>query len=146
MLVRSGQLYFGLHSFFSRIPLASLPNDEFESGEWLIKNFKEKDDIIENFRQTGNLPGQPVSLDRRPYSLICFVTWCCIMGAPLLYFFTTASLLSLIICGCLLLGCKSDYNCCWSFGDEFVRITTSFRRLIVHIHVTYKKKLKCNLK
>jgi lysocardiolipin and lysophospholipid acyltransferase len=39
-----------------RFSTASLPTDEKEFGDWLLARWREKDDLIEHFIQTGRFP------------------------------------------------------------------------------------------
>ncbi|XP_022051095.2 1-acyl-sn-glycerol-3-phosphate acyltransferase delta isoform X1 [Acanthochromis polyacanthus] len=69
--------------YVRRIPLESIPEDEAECAAWLHKLYQEKDSFQEHYAQTGRFPGPTVSPARRPWSLINWLFWSCLLLYPL---------------------------------------------------------------
>ncbi|XP_007546255.1 1-acyl-sn-glycerol-3-phosphate acyltransferase delta [Poecilia formosa] len=69
--------------YVRRIPLESVPEDEAECAAWLHKLYQEKDGFQEQYAQTGRFPGPIVSPPRRPWSLINWLFWSCVVLYPL---------------------------------------------------------------
>lgn len=69
--------------YVRRIPLESIPEDEAECAAWLHKLYQEKDSFQEHYSQTGRFPGPTVSPARRPWSLINWLFWSCLLLYPL---------------------------------------------------------------
>ncbi|XP_061766408.1 1-acyl-sn-glycerol-3-phosphate acyltransferase delta isoform X2 [Nerophis ophidion] len=68
---------------YMRIPLELIPEDESECADWLHKLYQEKDSFQELYMQTGLYPGPTVSPPRRPWSLINWLFWSCLLLYPL---------------------------------------------------------------
>ncbi|KAF0027377.1 hypothetical protein F2P81_020118 [Scophthalmus maximus] len=60
-----------------------IPEDEAECAAWLHKLYQEKDGFQEHYTQTGRFPGTTVSPPRRPWSLINWLFWFCLLLYPL---------------------------------------------------------------
>ncbi|XP_015237469.1 PREDICTED: 1-acyl-sn-glycerol-3-phosphate acyltransferase delta [Cyprinodon variegatus] len=69
--------------YVRRIPLESVPEDESECAAWLHKLYQEKDGFQEQYAQTGRFPGPITSPPRRPWSLINWLFWSCVVLYPL---------------------------------------------------------------
>ncbi|XP_036980884.1 1-acyl-sn-glycerol-3-phosphate acyltransferase delta [Acanthopagrus latus] len=69
--------------YVRRIPLESIPEDEAECAAWLHKLYQEKDSFQEYYTQTGRYPGPTMSPPRRPWSLINWLFWSCLLLYPL---------------------------------------------------------------
>ncbi|XP_054590735.1 1-acyl-sn-glycerol-3-phosphate acyltransferase delta isoform X1 [Nothobranchius furzeri] len=69
--------------YVRRIPLESIPEDEAECSAWLHKLYQEKDSFQEQYAQTGRFPGPVKSPPRRPWSLINWLFWSCLLLYPL---------------------------------------------------------------
>ncbi|XP_012714752.2 1-acyl-sn-glycerol-3-phosphate acyltransferase delta [Fundulus heteroclitus] len=69
--------------YVRRIPLESVPEDEAECAAWLHKLYQEKDSFQEHYTQTGRFPAPVVSPPRRPWSLINWLFWSCVVLHPL---------------------------------------------------------------
>ncbi|XP_051507421.1 1-acyl-sn-glycerol-3-phosphate acyltransferase delta-like isoform X1 [Myxocyprinus asiaticus] len=80
--VLNGKMYHA-DLYVRRIPLASIPEDETECAAWLHKLYQEKDQFQEHYRQTGRFPGPIMSPPRRPWSLLNWLFWVCVLVYPL---------------------------------------------------------------
>ncbi|KAL7383518.1 hypothetical protein ABVT39_012302 [Epinephelus coioides] len=69
--------------YVRRIPLESIPEDEAECAAWLHKLFQEKDSFQEHYTQTGRFPGPTVKPPSRPWALINWLIWSCLLVYPL---------------------------------------------------------------
>ncbi|XP_043111010.1 1-acyl-sn-glycerol-3-phosphate acyltransferase delta-like isoform X1 [Puntigrus tetrazona] len=69
--------------YVRRIPLDTIPEDESECAVWLHKLYQEKDEFQEHYRQTGRFPGPITSPPRRPWSLLNWLFWVCLLVYPL---------------------------------------------------------------
>ncbi|XP_039857142.1 1-acyl-sn-glycerol-3-phosphate acyltransferase delta isoform X1 [Simochromis diagramma] len=69
--------------YVRRIPLELIPEDEKECAEWLHKLYQEKDSFQEHYAKTGRFPGPIMSPPRRPWSLINWLFWSCLLLYPL---------------------------------------------------------------
>uniref|UniRef100_A0A7N6FM74 1-acyl-sn-glycerol-3-phosphate acyltransferase delta n=1 Tax=Anabas testudineus TaxID=64144 RepID=A0A7N6FM74_ANATE len=69
--------------YVRRIPLELIPEDEAECAAWLHKLYQEKDAFQEQYSQTGRYPAPVVSPPRRPWSLINWLFWSCLLLYPL---------------------------------------------------------------
>lgn len=69
--------------YVRRIPLDTIPEDEAECAAWLHKLYQEKDSFQEHYVQTGRFPGPINSPPRRPWSLINWLFWSCLLLYPL---------------------------------------------------------------
>ncbi|XP_052007003.1 1-acyl-sn-glycerol-3-phosphate acyltransferase delta isoform X1 [Xyrauchen texanus] len=69
--------------YVRRIPLDLIPEDESECAAWLHKLYQEKDQFQEDYRQTGQFPGPTMSPPRRPWSLLNWLFWVCVLVYPL---------------------------------------------------------------
>lgn len=84
--VLSGRKYHA-DLYVRRIPLDTIPEDEAECAAWLHKLYQEKDSFQEHYAQTGRFPGPIKSPPRRPWSLINWIFWSCLLLYPLFLFF-----------------------------------------------------------
>ncbi|XP_061914330.1 1-acyl-sn-glycerol-3-phosphate acyltransferase delta isoform X2 [Entelurus aequoreus] len=80
--ILSGKKYHA-DLYVRRIPLELIPEDESECADWLHKLYQEKDSFQELYMQTGLYPGPTVSPPRRPWSLINWLFWSCLLLYPL---------------------------------------------------------------
>ncbi|XP_065152473.1 1-acyl-sn-glycerol-3-phosphate acyltransferase delta [Paramisgurnus dabryanus] len=69
--------------YVRRIPLESIPEDESECAAWLHKLYQEKDQFQEHYRQTGQYPGPITNAPRRPWALLNWLFWVCLLVYPL---------------------------------------------------------------
>nr|XP_040034075.1 1-acyl-sn-glycerol-3-phosphate acyltransferase delta [Gasterosteus aculeatus aculeatus]XP_040034076.1 1-acyl-sn-glycerol-3-phosphate acyltransferase delta [Gasterosteus aculeatus aculeatus] len=69
--------------YVRRIPLESVPEDEAECSSWLHKLYQEKDSFQQHYAQTERFPGPAVSSPRRPWPLINWLFWACLLLYPL---------------------------------------------------------------
>ncbi|KTF87562.1 hypothetical protein cypCar_00025991 [Cyprinus carpio] len=69
--------------YVRRIPLETIPEDESECAAWLHKLYQEKDEFQEHYRQTGRFPGPITSPPRRPWALLNWLFWVCLLVYPL---------------------------------------------------------------
>ncbi|KAI2657970.1 1-acyl-sn-glycerol-3-phosphate acyltransferase delta [Labeo rohita] len=69
--------------YVRRIPLDTIPEDESECAAWLHKLYQEKDEFQEHYRQTGRFPGPITSPPRRPWALLNWLFWVCLLVYPL---------------------------------------------------------------
>ncbi|XP_029963223.1 1-acyl-sn-glycerol-3-phosphate acyltransferase delta [Salarias fasciatus] len=80
--VMSGKKYHA-DLYVRRIPLDLIPEDEAECAAWLHKLYQEKDGFQEQYAQTGRFPGPVKSPPRRPWCLINWLFWVCLLLYPL---------------------------------------------------------------
>ncbi|KAK7902165.1 hypothetical protein WMY93_018934 [Mugilogobius chulae] len=73
--------------YVRRIPLDTIPEGEAECAAWLHKLYQEKDSFQEHYAQTGRFPGPINSPPRRPWSLINWLFWSCLLLFPLFLLF-----------------------------------------------------------
>ncbi|XP_032829263.2 1-acyl-sn-glycerol-3-phosphate acyltransferase delta [Petromyzon marinus] len=69
-----------------RIPMEDIPEDEKECGDWLNKLYKEKDDLQEEYEQSGKFPGQMFQPPRRPWVPLNWAFWASLLLSPLFHF------------------------------------------------------------
>lgn len=69
--------------YVRRIPLDSIPEGEAECAAWLHKLYQEKDSFQEHYAQTGCFPGPVKTPPRRPWALINWLLWSCLLLYPL---------------------------------------------------------------
>lgn len=74
--------------YVRRIPLDTIPEDEAECAAWLHKLYQEKDSFQEHYAQTGRFLGPINSPPRRPWTLINWIFWSCLLLFPLGLLFT----------------------------------------------------------
>uniref|UniRef100_S4RKT2 Acyltransferase C-terminal domain-containing protein n=1 Tax=Petromyzon marinus TaxID=7757 RepID=S4RKT2_PETMA len=72
--------------FSRRIPMEDIPEDEKECGDWLNKLYKEKDDLQEEYEQSGKFPGQMFQPPRRPWVPLNWAFWASLLLSPLFHF------------------------------------------------------------
>uniref|UniRef100_A0A8P4GFN3 1-acyl-sn-glycerol-3-phosphate acyltransferase delta n=1 Tax=Dicentrarchus labrax TaxID=13489 RepID=A0A8P4GFN3_DICLA len=86
--------------YVRRIPLELIPEDEAECAAWLHKLYQEKDSFQEHYTQTGRFPGPIVSPPRRPWALINWLFWCCLLlyllGLLLTQLISSGSMLTIL--------------------------------------------------
>lgn len=87
--------------YVRRIPLELIPDGEAECAAWLHKLYQEKDSFMEDYAQTGRFPGPIVSPPRRPWSLINWLFWTCLLlyplGVLLTQLISSGSLLTILV-------------------------------------------------
>uniref|UniRef100_A0A672S9H9 1-acyl-sn-glycerol-3-phosphate acyltransferase delta n=1 Tax=Sinocyclocheilus grahami TaxID=75366 RepID=A0A672S9H9_SINGR len=69
--------------YVRRIPLDTIPEDESECAAWLYKLYQDKDEFQEHYRQTERFPGPITSPPRRPWALLNWLFWVCLLVYPL---------------------------------------------------------------
>ncbi|KAF3708337.1 1-acyl-sn-glycerol-3-phosphate acyltransferase delta [Channa argus] len=69
--------------YVRRIPLELIPEGEAECADWLHNLYQEKDSFQEQYIQTGRFPGSIVNPPRRPWSLLNWLFWSCLLLYPL---------------------------------------------------------------
>lgn len=84
--VLSGRKYHA-DLYVRRIPLDTIPEDEAGCAAWLHKLYQEKDSFQEHHAQTGRFPGPIKTPPRRPWSLINWIFWSCLLLYPLFLLF-----------------------------------------------------------
>ncbi|XP_034464439.1 1-acyl-sn-glycerol-3-phosphate acyltransferase delta [Hippoglossus hippoglossus] len=80
--ILSGKKYHA-DLYVRRIPLEQIPEGEAECAAWLHKLYQEKDSFQEHYTQTGRFPGPKTSPPSRPWSLINWLIWSCLLLYPL---------------------------------------------------------------
>ncbi|XP_056147548.1 1-acyl-sn-glycerol-3-phosphate acyltransferase delta [Lampris incognitus] len=80
--VLNGQKYHA-DLYVRRIPLESVPEEGAECAAWLHKLYQEKDSFQEHYSQTGRFPCTVASPPRRPWTLINWLFWSCLLLYPL---------------------------------------------------------------
>ncbi|KAK3774602.1 hypothetical protein RRG08_035031 [Elysia crispata] len=75
------------HFHAERLMIDDVPldTDEICAG-WLRDLFKKKDDLYEEFLQTGRFPGEIRQVRRRHYDLIWWIVWAVVTCVPLFYY------------------------------------------------------------
>uniref|UniRef100_A0A3B4Y6K2 1-acyl-sn-glycerol-3-phosphate acyltransferase delta n=1 Tax=Seriola lalandi dorsalis TaxID=1841481 RepID=A0A3B4Y6K2_SERLL len=114
--------------YVRRIPLEMIPEDEAECAAWLHKLYQEKDSFQEHYTQTGCFPGPTVSPPRRPWSLINWLFWCCLLlyplGLLLTQLFSSGSMLSILasvaLCSAASLGVR------WMIGQTEIDRSSNY--------------------
>lgn len=85
MSVIQGKSLIG-HFHAERIPIDSVPTETDEAcANWLRELFKRKDDIYEEFVQTGKFPGPSHVVPYRYNDLVMWIFWALITCIPLFY-------------------------------------------------------------
>ncbi|XP_034754161.1 1-acyl-sn-glycerol-3-phosphate acyltransferase delta isoform X2 [Etheostoma cragini] len=105
--------------YVRRIPLELIPEDEAECAAWLHKLYQEKDSFQEHYKQTGRFPGPTVSPPQRPWALINWLFWACLLlyplGLLLAQLISTASIMTILasvaLCSAVSLGVR------WMIGQ-----------------------------
>ncbi|KAA8583913.1 1-acyl-sn-glycerol-3-phosphate acyltransferase delta [Etheostoma spectabile] len=105
--------------YVRRIPLELIPEDEAECAAWLHKLYQEKDSFQEHYKQTGRFPGPTVSPPQRPWALINWLFWACLLlyplGLLLAQLISTASMMTILasvaLCYAVSLGVR------WMIGQ-----------------------------
>lgn len=92
------------HLYLRRIPMSDVPANEDEAAKWLHDLYIRKDKLQASFHETGDffkntefVPIEPITIRRRPASVINWVSWMIVAMLPILYL-----LFSMIISGNLL--------------------------------------------
>uniref|UniRef100_A0A3Q3WML4 1-acyl-sn-glycerol-3-phosphate acyltransferase delta n=1 Tax=Mola mola TaxID=94237 RepID=A0A3Q3WML4_MOLML len=80
--VLSGKKYHA-DLYVRRIPLEQIPEHEVECAAWLHKLYQEKDGFQEHYNQTGRYPGPIMTPPRRPWDLLNWLFWACLLLYPL---------------------------------------------------------------
>ncbi|XP_020488418.1 1-acyl-sn-glycerol-3-phosphate acyltransferase delta [Labrus bergylta] len=124
--------------YVRRIPLESIPEDEAECGAWLQRLYQEKDTFQEHYAKTGRFPGPTVSPPRRPWTLINWLFWACLLLYPLGLLFaqllSSGSMLTIVfsvaLCFAASLGVRwmigqTEINRGSSYGDKEVPLNNN---------------------
>lgn len=114
--------------YVRRIPLESIPEGEAECAAWVHKLYQEKDGFQEDYAQTGRFPGPIVNAPRRPWSLINWLFWSCLLlyplGLLLAQLISSGSLLtivvSLAVCSAASLGVR------WMIGQTEIKRASNY--------------------
>ncbi|GFO33373.1 1-acyl-sn-glycerol-3-phosphate acyltransferase 3 [Plakobranchus ocellatus] len=85
------------HFHAERIFIDDVPIESDEvCAQWLRELFKKKDDLYEEFLQTGRFPGPIHEVPKRHYDLILYIFWTIVLCVPLFWY-----LVGLFIAGTL---------------------------------------------
>ncbi|KAJ8385483.1 hypothetical protein AAFF_G00185790 [Aldrovandia affinis] len=114
--------------YVRRIPLESIPEDETECSAWLHKLYQEKDQFQEEYSQTGRFPGPTVSVPRRPWALLNWLCWTCLLTFPLVGLLgrvastgsSTTILSTVALCGAASVGVR------WMIGQTEINKGSSY--------------------
>ncbi|XP_017268240.1 1-acyl-sn-glycerol-3-phosphate acyltransferase delta [Kryptolebias marmoratus] len=114
--------------YVRRIPLESIPEDEAECSAWLHKLYQEKDRFQEHYSQTGRFPGPVRSPPRRPWSLINWMFWCCVMlyplGLLLIQLISSGSMFTIVsavaVCSAVSVGIR------WMIGQTEIKRSSNY--------------------
>ncbi|KAM6997339.1 1-acyl-sn-glycerol-3-phosphate acyltransferase delta [Tautogolabrus adspersus] len=114
--------------YVRRIPLESIPEDEAECAAWLHKLYQEKDTFQEHYTQTGRFPSPTVTPPRRPWALINWLFWACLLLYPLGLLFaqllSSGSMLTILVsvalCSAASLGVR------WMIGQTEINKGSSY--------------------
>lgn len=114
--------------YVRRIPLESVPEDEAECAAWLHKLYQEKDGFQEHYAQTGRYPGPVVTFPRRPWSLINWLFWGCLLLYPLCLILVqliqsgsvTTILATVVLCIAASLGVR------WMIGQTEIKQASNY--------------------
>ncbi|XP_075874912.1 1-acyl-sn-glycerol-3-phosphate acyltransferase delta [Nelusetta ayraudi] len=114
--------------YVRRIPLESVPEDEAECAAWLHKLYQEKDGFQEHYAQTGRYPGPVVTVPRRPWSLINWLFWSCLLLYPLCLILVqliqsgsvTTILATVVLCIAASLGVR------WMIGQTEIKQASNY--------------------
>ncbi|KAK1904966.1 1-acyl-sn-glycerol-3-phosphate acyltransferase delta [Dissostichus eleginoides] len=119
--------------YVRRIPLELIPEGEAECAAWLHKLYQEKDSFQEHYTQKGCFPGPTVTHPRRPWALINWICWACMLlyplGLLLVQLVSSGSILTILVsvtvaCAASLGGrwmiCQTETNRGSSYGNKEV--------------------------
>ncbi|CDQ78769.1 unnamed protein product [Oncorhynchus mykiss] len=114
--------------YVRRIPLESIPEDEAECSAWLHKLYQEKDKFQEDYSQTGCFPGPKVTPPCRPWALINWLGWTCLLLYPLclllVQLVNSGSLLTIMatvaFCAAVSFGVR------WMIGQTEIKRSSSY--------------------
>ncbi|CAG09457.1 unnamed protein product, partial [Tetraodon nigroviridis] len=123
--------------YVRRIPLEEIPEDEAECATWLHKLYQEKDSFQEHYTQTGRFPGPILTPPRRPWALMNWLFWTCLLLYPLGLFLallissgsTLTILASVALCvagGFHGLGPKASLAVHWMIGQTEINKGSSY--------------------
>ncbi|KAM4591510.1 1-acyl-sn-glycerol-3-phosphate acyltransferase delta isoform 1-T3 [Odontesthes bonariensis] len=114
--------------YVRRIPLESIPEDEAECAAWLHKLYQDKDSFQEQYAQTGGFPGPRVGLSRRPWSLINWLFWSCIVLYPLGLLLTQviSSGSVLPITALVVVGAAASVGVRWMIGQTEINKSSNY--------------------
>ncbi|XP_049621472.1 1-acyl-sn-glycerol-3-phosphate acyltransferase delta [Suncus etruscus] len=115
--VLSGKKYHA-DMYVRRIPLEEVPEAEDECSAWVHKLYQEKDAIQEEYAQTGTFPGTPLVLARRPWALLNWLFWACLLLCPFVYLLLSLarSGSSLTLASCVLVFFMVSMGVRWMIG------------------------------
>ncbi|KAK7107388.1 1-acyl-sn-glycerol-3-phosphate acyltransferase delta-like [Littorina saxatilis] len=104
------------HFHCVRIPLEDVPTDtDVETEEWLRKEFKQKDDLYDEFLKTGKFPGEGKIVPWRFHDLLLWFFWAVLTCVPLFYYIA-----SIFIAGTL--QTQLIFLACVAIGSVGVRM------------------------
>uniref|UniRef100_A0A3P8T2G7 1-acyl-sn-glycerol-3-phosphate acyltransferase delta n=1 Tax=Amphiprion percula TaxID=161767 RepID=A0A3P8T2G7_AMPPE len=105
--------------YVRRIPLELIPEDEAECAAWLHKLYQEKDSFQEHYTETGCFPGPIVSPARRPWSLINWLFWSCLLLYPLalllIQLISSGSVLTIVVSAAICYAASAGVR--WMIGQ-----------------------------
>ncbi|XP_017316972.2 1-acyl-sn-glycerol-3-phosphate acyltransferase delta isoform X1 [Ictalurus punctatus] len=114
--------------YVRRIPLDSIPENESECAIWLHKLYQEKDELQEKYSVTGRFPGPTLSPPRRPWALLNWLFWICLLLFPLclllLQLFHSGS--AFTICTTVLLCFAASLGVRWMIGQTEINRGSSY--------------------
>ncbi|XP_026166057.1 1-acyl-sn-glycerol-3-phosphate acyltransferase delta [Mastacembelus armatus] len=122
--------------YVRRIPLELIPEEEAECAAWLHKLYQEKDSFQEHYTQTGRFPGPIVDPPRRPWPLINWLFWSCLLlyplGLLLAQLISSGSMLtifvSVAVCSAASLGVR------WMIGQTEIGRGSSYGNKVVPLN------------
>ncbi|XP_051937286.1 1-acyl-sn-glycerol-3-phosphate acyltransferase delta isoform X1 [Hippocampus zosterae] len=131
--ILSGKKYHA-DLYVRRIPLDVIPEDESECADWLHKLYQEKDSFQEGYMQTGRYPGPIVGSPRRPWSLINWLFWSCLLLYPLGLLFAqliisgsvTTILCTVVLCTAASVGVR------WMIGQTEINRSSNYGSKTTH--------------
>ncbi|XP_034057760.1 1-acyl-sn-glycerol-3-phosphate acyltransferase delta [Gymnodraco acuticeps] len=105
--------------YVRRIPLELIPEGEAECAAWLHKLYQEKDSFQEHYTQKGCFPGPTVTHPRRPWALINWILWACMLlyplGLLLVQLVSSGSILTILVS--VTVVCAASLGGRWMIGQ-----------------------------
>ncbi|XP_055982413.1 1-acyl-sn-glycerol-3-phosphate acyltransferase delta [Sorex fumeus] len=101
--------------YVRRIPLEEVPEAEDACSAWVHKLYQEKDAFQEEYSRTGTFPGTPLVTARRPWALLNWLFWACLLLYPFLRFLLSLarSGSSLTLASCILVLFAASVGVRW---------------------------------
>ncbi|TWW78752.1 1-acyl-sn-glycerol-3-phosphate acyltransferase delta [Takifugu flavidus] len=114
--------------YVRRIPLEAIPEDEAECAAWLHKLYQEKDSFQEHYTQTGRFPGPIATPPRRPWPLINWLFWACLLlyllGLFLAQLISSGSTLTIV--ASVVLCSAASFGVRWMIGQTEINRGSSY--------------------